>query len=107
MLCCGSFSNWDPPIFGGSTHPIGLINEQSDELTLDFLELQESLPVVRRSTLDPEVLKKERETKTKMGGDVLVEDEDVQYQERRATESKEDFQEFKKKKMQVNINNCR
>ena len=92
MLCCGNLPHWNPPIFDGSTHPVGLLSEESEDFTPSFLELQESLPVIRRSTWDPEIGK--RETKEQTGKnimEVLVEDNDVQYQERRRTKPEEEF----------------
>ena len=71
---------------------MGLIDERSGAATPDFFELQESLPVVRRSTWD-QVSEKRKKREAVRGcreevrdedleGE-LVEDEDVEFQERR------------------------
>ena len=116
VLCCGNLPNWNPPIFSGSTHPVGLIDEQSGAVTPDFLELQESLPVIRRSTWDQESVERKRRERGERGEreegvgsgkgvgagggreEVLVEgDEDVVYEERRRTNVDDDLEEVRKR----------
>ena len=95
--------NWDPPVFQGSVHPIGLLDEQSEAENPQFLELQDSLPVIRRSTWEQESVKKEKREKIKQqrelarNGNKVVEDEDVEYQERRRTGVECDMEEPRKK----------
>ena len=84
---------------------MGLIDEQSGAVTPDFLELQESLPIIRRSTWDQESVKRKKKEKGERmeevgvrGGreEVLVEgDEDVVYQERRRTDVDDDLEEVR------------
>ena len=96
MLCCGNLPNWNPSIFGGSTHPVGLIDEQSGAATPDFLELQEALPAVRRGTWD--ICHVDTGKKRGEKGVVRVEgDEDVEYQERRRTKVEDDLEEAREK----------
>lgn len=112
MLCCGHLPTWNPPIFGGSVYPVGLIDEQSGVATPDFFELQESLPIIRASTWDQEAIKKKREEerrkKRKEGerkeregegedGVVGVQDDDVVFQERRKTSTDDDLKEVRER----------
>ena len=86
---------------------MGLIDEQSGAVTPDFLELQESLPIIRRSTWDQESVKRKKEEgvgggrEVQVGGggeEVLVEgDDDVVYEERRRTDVDDDLEEVRKR----------
>lgn len=67
---------------------MGLIDKQSGAATPDFLELQETLPVVRRSTWDIDTGKK----KVEKGSGEVERDEDVEYQERRRTNVDDDLE---------------
>lgn len=96
VLCCGNLPSWNPSIFGGSTHPVGLIDEQSGAATPDFLELQEALPTVRRGTWD--ICHVDRGKKREEEGIVRVEgDEDVEYQERRRTNVGDELEEVRER----------
>lgn len=82
---------------------MGLIDEQSGAATVNFIELQESLPVVRRSTWDPEPEKERKQETVRKSREearniepIKEEDEDVEYQERRRSEVKGDSKERQK-----------
>ena len=87
---------------------MGLIDERSGAATPDFLELQEALPVIRRSTWDQVSEKRKKREATKRlreeaingvaeDGTGMAGDEDVEYQERRRTEVESDMEDFRKK----------
>ena len=75
---------------------MGLVDKQSGATTPDFLELQESLPIIRSSTWDQEAIKKKKREKRRMERG-LVEDEDVEYHERRRTDVDNNLDEVRKR----------
>lgn len=108
MLCCGNLPNWNPSIFGGSTHPVGLIDEQSGAATPDFLELQEALPAVRRGTWDIHADTCTGKERGEKGGVRVEGDEDVEYQERRRTKVGDDLEGVREKLkvLYIHVHDC-